>query len=139
VQTGGGGCIVCTVGLHHGLFRNKRILRRVVTHKLNQDFPRFRNAIAGYFTLFTPLARLSLRRRFVARLTMPYANAVVYEELRIAKRRVPFKVWPWVAHWSWHGLCSLVGRWVKDPSLKDKSIIAIAKRHRVYFNFKTDK
>lgn len=133
VSTGGGGCIVCTAGIHQGLWRNKRILRRVVAHKLQTAWPSFRYAARGYFFLFTPFARALLTQRRLARLSMPVAKAVVYEELRISGRSLPFKLVPWITHWTWHGLCSLAGRLPVSDNLTDTALIGVAKQHNVFF------
>jgi hypothetical protein len=135
-QSGGGGCIVCTVGIELGLWKNKRILRRVVAHKLNRAYPRFKHAAAGYFHLFTPFAKglLTPRLRWLARLTMPIARAVVYEELRVAGRRLPLKVGPWLIHWTWHMVCVLAGRVLPIPGdLTDPTLVNLTKKHNVHF------
>jgi len=134
VNTGGGGCIICTAGLHHGFFRYPRVLRRVVRHKLQTDRSRWRRAARGYFFLFTPTARFCLDHRWASALTMPLARAVVYEELRISGRCVPFKVVPWVTHWLCHSICALAGRLSVPEDVRDKALLETARRHNVLFN-----
>lgn len=134
VNTGGGGCIICTVGIEHGLWTHKRVLRKVVRHKLQNRWPRFRNAARGYFLAFTPLAVVALANRKIARLFHPIARAVVYEELRIAGVRLRFRPVPWALHWTWHAVCSGLGRlpWAKDM-VTDPRILRIAEKHKVLF------
>jgi hypothetical protein len=129
----GGGCIICTAGLHHGTWRRPRLLRRVVAYKIVHNWPTFRHAARGYFFLFGPIASLALRSRLVSRLTMPVANAVVYEEARLAGVDLPFRTIPWAAHWTWHGLCSAVGRLPVPNHVTDKGILAVAKKFNVFF------
>ncbi len=133
VATGGGGCIICTAGLHHGLWKHKRLLRLAVRHKTQMAYSRFRHAIAGYFFLFTPIARFCLSHRLASQVSLPIARAVVYEEVRIAGRGVPFKVVPWALHWTWHGVCSIAGRFTKVSDLRDPVLVATAQKHQVFF------
>lgn len=137
VQTSsGGGCILCTVGIHHGLWKQKRVLRRVVAYKLQVAPDRFLPAAYGYFHLLSPLARLGLRSRLVARLFQPYARSVVYEELRVSKRRLPFRVGPWLCHWIGHGVCVAASKVLPVPkTLACQELSTLAKKHGVYFNF----
>lgn len=136
VQTSsGGGCIVCTAGIHHGLWRNKRVLRRVVAHKLQKDWHGFRSAALGYFLLFTPFARWCLRSRRLSAASMPIARAVVYEELRVSGRELPFKLLPWLVHWTWHGVCSVAGDALRVPAgVQDRKVREVAQKHGVWFN-----
>jgi hypothetical protein len=133
VNTGGGGCIICTAGMAHGLWRRPRLLRKVTRHKLVVEGPRFHRAARGYFFLFGPLARLALRSRLVSRFTMPVANAVVYEEARIAGVDLPFRPVPWAIHWTWHGLCSLVGRFPVRNDVTNQNILTAAKQFGTFF------
>lgn len=130
---GGGGCVMCTAGIELGIWRNKRILRRVVAFKVQKDWPRWRNAAKGYFFLFTPFAKWVMKHPRVARSGLPLVKACVYEELRISGRRLPFKVWPALVHWSWHGFCATVGRLPLSDYIRDEEFIAVAKRHNVFF------
>lgn len=134
VNTGGGGCIICTVGIEHGVWKHHRILRKVVKHKLQKAWTRFRNAARGYFFLFTPLAVLALRYPLLARLLMKPARAIVYEELRVAGVRLPLLPVPWVLHWTWHAACSGLGRlpWARDV-VTDPRILRVGEKHKVFF------
>lgn len=134
VSTGGGGCIVCTAGLHHGLWRRPRLLRRVTSYKIQQNWARFRYAARGYFFLFGPIAKAALRYRWVSRITMPIANSVVYEEARLAGVKLKFRAVPWALHWTWHGLCSIVGRFPVRNHVADKDLLTVAKKYNVFFN-----
>lgn len=129
----GGGCVICTVGLEQGSFTTPRLLRYVVRHKLQKDWARFRHAARGYFFLFTPLARWLLGHPVLAWYCMPIAKAVVYEEARIAGRNLPYKLLPWLYHWTWHFGCSLVGRFPVPNGVTDKKVQDVAKRHGVLF------
>lgn len=139
VSTGGGGCIVCTVGIERGLWKNKRILRRVVRFKVQTAHARFRHAARGYFFLFTPFAKalLSSRWSWLAYFVMPVAKAIVYEELRVSERRLPFKFRPWFYHWTWHTVCDIVGRSVQKLPIPDyvtdPTLTEIGQRHNVFF------
>lgn len=139
VSTGGGGCIVCTVGIERGLWKNKRILRRVVKYKVQTAHARFRHAARGYFFLFTPFAKalLSSRWSWLAYFVMPVAKAIVYEELRVSERRLPFKLRPWFYHWTWHTVCDIVGRSVQKlpipDHVADPTLTEIGERHGVFF------
>lgn len=136
VSTGGGGCIVCTVGLHHKLFRTPRLLRKVVAHKLQRQPERFRHAAAGYFLLFTPIVKRLLTCRLLTRLAMPASKSVVYEELRISGRRLPFRPVPWAIHWTWHWSCWTMGRLFRaKPHVTDPTVLELLHKQKVFFNF----
>jgi hypothetical protein len=133
VQTGGGGCVICTAGLTHGVFTTPRLLRFVVAHKLQKDWTRFRHAARGYFFLFTPIARFLLSHPLLARWSMPFAKSVVYEEARIAGKNLPFKLVPWFCHWTWHAGCAVVGRFPVPDCVTDPRVLDAARRHNVLF------
>lgn len=134
---GGGGCIVCSVGLHHGVFRTPRLLRLVVRHKLQREPARFRRAAAGYFLLYSPFVRkLLLPSRRLTRFAMSIAKSVVYEEARIAGRRLPFKSLPWALHWTWHWSCWVVGAVTgAKPEVTDGAILKVLRKENVLFQF----
>jgi hypothetical protein len=130
----GGGCVLCTVGLELGLFRTPRLLRHVIDYKLNKAWSRFRSAARGYFFLYTPFAKWLLDHPRVAAHILPLAKMVVYEELRVSGRRIPFKVGPWLIHWIGHGLCALVGKFPVSGRVEDTIILDLTKKFRVNFN-----
>lgn len=131
VSTGGGGCVLCTAGVHHGIFRNLRLLRRVISYKLSSR--RFSAASRGYFFLFTPVARRMLTSRRLAVSLLPLARAVVYEEARVAGVKLPFHLWPWVVHWSGHLLCKTVGNLPVPAHVRSHEIEAVARKHNIWF------
>lgn len=133
VSTGGGGCVVCTAGLHHGVFRHRRILQRVIRYKLQQKWSTYRHAARGYFFLFTPFARWLLSHPRATRTVIPLASAVVYDELRTSGRGVPFKLWPWLLHQFWHFGCKVVGRLPVPDHVTDTTVLEAAKAHNVLF------
>jgi hypothetical protein len=137
VSGGGGGCIVCTAGIERGLWKNKRILRKVVSHKLDKAYGKFKYAATGYFLLFTPFAKalLTTRSSWLTGFAMFIAKMVVYEELRVAGRRLPLRLGPWFTHWAWHILCHGVGRLKGNQTgVTDPTLISVAKKHEVFFN-----
>lgn len=133
-SSGGGGCVLCTAAIELGLSKHHRVLRVVIRHKLEKDWPRFRNSARGYFFLFTPLARTLLSFPKVASVLWPVAKAVVYEELRVAGRRLPPRTWARLVHWSGHYLCAAVGRLPFLPGyVTDNVIMGIARREKINF------
>jgi hypothetical protein len=132
-QSGGGGCVICTVALELGTWRWPRVLRRVVRHKLVTAHRTFRYAARGYFFLGSPIARLLLRFPVLAPFLIPVARAVVYEELRVSGRGAPFRVLPWLTHWTWHWGCYAVGRLPIRDDLSDRVIVSLAQKHNVFF------
>lgn len=131
-----GGCVICTAGLELGLFRTPRALRKAALHKLDVETKRFSGSLGGYFKLFTPLARWMLRHPKLAAIGMPIAKAVVYEELRIAGQKLPFRVGPWCYHWTWHLGCAIGGAFCGVDHVTDPVILGVAKKHNVCFTIK---
>lgn len=131
--TPSGGCVLCTAAIELGLSKHHRVLRTVISHKLSKDWPRFRLAARGYFFLFTPLARVLLGHPHVARVLWPLAKAVVYEELRVAGRQLPPRMWARFVHWSGHYLCAFVGRFPVPGQVTDPVILGIAQREGILF------
>lgn len=128
----GGGCGSCIVGTELGLYKDHRILNAVVEFKLNH--PAFFYAACGYFFLFTPIALYLLNRPKLARLLFPLAKATVYEELRISRRkRVRFKLWPWLVHWTGHYICDIVGRFPVPFRIADQRMELIARKHNIWY------
>lgn len=129
-----GGCVLCTAAIELKLSNHQRVLRRVIRHKLHTDPKRFASAAKGYFAVFTPLAAWLLMHPRLARSLWPVAKAVVYEELRVSGRRLPFRVWPWLVHWTGHAFCSAVGATLPVKGYVDNStILDIAKRNNILF------
>lgn len=131
--TPSGGCVLCTAAIELGLSKHHRVLRTVIAHKLGKDWPRFRLAARGYFFLFTPLARVLLGYPRLAKVLWPLAKAVVYEELRVAGRQLPPRMWARTVHWSGHYLCALVGRFPVSGRVTDPVILSIARRENINF------
>lgn len=133
-----GGCVLCTAGIALKLPKSKmhRILRRVIKHKLHVEPSRFSSASRGYFFLFTPFARFLLVHRWIASLLWPLARAVVYEELRVSGKRIPFRAVAWFTHWLGHCACVLMGQWVRDSHVTDPVILGIARRENILFEIK---
>lgn len=131
-----GGCVLCTAAVEMKLPKANmlRVLRRVINHKLNVDRSAYRNAARGYFATFTPVARWLLSHDRIARTLWPIARAIVYEELRISGRRLPWKFSAWVTHTVGHNFCAAVGflfpvrGHVTDPVIND-----IARRNNILF------
>lgn len=134
-SSGGGGCVLCTAAIDLGLPGSNlhRVLRTVISYKLHKDWKNFRHAARGYFFLFTPLARYLLRHPCLAQTLWPIAKACVYEELRVAGRPLPKRVWASVVHWTGHGVCSVVGRFPVPGVVRDKVITEIARREGILF------
>ena len=139
VSSGGGGCVLCTAGIELGQWRNVRVLRKVIQHKVQRDWSRFRLAARGYFFVFSPVARFLLTHPRTSAAIQPVLRAIVYEELRVAGENLPFKAWPWTIHWLGHGLCSVVGRLPVPGRVTDEVIIATAQKYNVLFNVGGDK
>lgn len=131
-----GGCVLCTAAIELGLSNHRNVLRRVISHKLNKDWKRFRNAARGYFFIFTPFARWLLNKPVLAKTLWPLAKGVVYEELRVSGRRLPFKLSAWLTHWIGHSVCSIVGRLPVPGYVTDPVIISIAKQNNILFQVK---
>lgn len=131
-----GGCVICTAGLELGLFRTPRALRKAALHKVEVETKKYRSALRGYFKVFTPLARWMLRHPKLAVVGMPVAKAVVYEELRIAGQKLPFRFWPWFHHTGWHNTCHVFSFFTKQTCVVDPVILATAKKHNVLFTLK---
>lgn len=133
-----GGCVLCTAGIELKLpgSRLHRVLRKVIKHKLHVDPSRFASASRGYFLLFTPFARYLLNHRWFASLLWPLARAVVYEELRVSGKRLPFRAVAWGVHWFGHVICSVVGFMVRKAHVTDPVILDIARRENVLFEIK---
>lgn len=132
-----GGCVLCTAGIELGLWNERRVLRKVIEHKLTKDWKNFRNAARGYFALFTPVARWLLTHPKTARVLAPVARMVVYEELRVSGRRLPLKPLAWAVHWGGHTLCAAVGSTLPVRGyVTDPVIIDIARRNDVLFAIK---
>lgn len=131
VSTGGGGCVLCTVATELGLFRNLRVLRRVIDFKMRRQ--RFSSASRGYFFMFTPVAVYLLSRPKLARLLYPIARAVVYEELRLSGRRLPLRVWAWIVHWAVHSICAAVGKLPVPKGVQSPLIETLAKKYNIWF------
>lgn len=127
----GGGCVLCTAATELGLFRNLRVLRRVIDFKMRRH--RFAAASRGYFFMFTPVAVYLLSRPKLARLLYPLARAVVYEELRLSGRRLPLRVWAWIVHWSGHSVCAAVGKLPVPRGVKSPIIETLAKKYNIWF------
>lgn len=140
--SGGGGCVLCTAAIDLGLWKNLRVLRLVIKHKLDTDFKNFRLASRGYFFLFTPLARFLLGQPRLACILYPLAKMVVYEELRVAGRQLRLNRKAWCVHWTGHYLCAAVGL-VFFPFISgkvtDPIIETIARRENVWFQIKGTK
>ena len=134
-----GSCVLCTAGIELKLpgSRLHRALRRVIAHKLHQDWRRFRWAAVGYFFLFTPLARYLLKHKTVATLLWPLGRAVLYEEVRVSGRRLPLRVGAWAVHWLGHTACAIIGRVFQVPGhVTDPVILEIARREKIAFTVK---
>jgi hypothetical protein len=129
----GGGCVLCTAAIELGLSNHRRVLRRVIAHKLTHDWSRFRLAARGYFFLFTPLAYFLLRHPRLASLLWPLAKAVVYEELRVSGRRLPRRGIAWWTHWVGHTVCAAVGCLPVPGRVTNSTILKIAKREGILF------
>lgn len=131
-----GGCVLCTAAIELGLSNHRRILREVIDYKLTKDWTRFRRAARGYFAVFTPFARWLLGHPKLARTLWPLAKGVVYEELRVSGRKLPFKLGAWLVHWAGHWSCSVVGLLPVAGHVTDPVITGIAKREGILFNVK---
>jgi predicted nuclease of predicted toxin-antitoxin system len=56
---------------------------------------------------------------------------VVYEELRVSGKRLPFRTVAWLVHWTGHGVCATVGRFVQKDHVTDPEILRIARRENI--------
>lgn len=129
-----GGCVLCTAAMELKLSNHRRVLQRVIRHKLQVDPRRFHSAAKGYFAIFTPLAAWLLSHPSLARLLWPIAKAVVYEELRVSGRHLPFKAFPWAVHWIGHSVCATVGATLPVKGyVDDQRILDIARRNNILF------
>lgn len=128
----GGGCVLCTAAIELGLFNSLRVLRKVIDFKLRNRH--FDSAARGYFFLFTPLARWLLGHRTLATALYPLARAVVYEELRVVGRKLPFKLWAFAVHWTGHFVCHLIGKLPVKGHVSDPVIESIAKKNNIWFS-----
>lgn len=129
-----GGCVLCTAAIELKLSKHHRVLRKVIKHKLVTDAKRFHPAAKGYFAVFTPLADWLLTHPRIARTLWPVAKAVVYEELRVAGRQLPFRLWAWLVHWTGHTFCSVVGNTFNVKGYVDNQrILDIAQRNNIFF------
>jgi len=131
-----GGCVLCTAAIELGFSNHRRVLRKVIEHKLTKDWPRFRRAARGYFAIFTPFAYWLLSHPKIARTLWPLAKGVVYEELRVSGRKLPFRLGAWLVHWSGHWSCSVVGLLPVAGHVTNPVITGIAKREGILFNVK---
>ncbi len=128
-----GGCVLCTAATELGLERNHRVLRKVIAYKLGPGWKKFRLAARGYFAVFGPFADYLLDRPMLAKVLYPLARKVVYEELRVSGRRLPFRLSAWLTHWIGDGFCRLVGLLPVSGYVKQQRILDIAKRHNILF------
>jgi len=129
-----GGCVLCTAAIELGLFRNKRVLREAINYKLGKGWKKFRLAARGYWAVFGPFANWLLDHPRVARTLYPMARMVVYEELRQAGRKLPFKAGAWLVHWIGDAFCRLVGLLPVSGHVTQPRINAIARRENIIFN-----
>lgn len=134
VSTGGGGCVLCTAGIELGLWRNTRLLRRVIDYKLNTARSVYRPAARGYFFLFTPLAAWLLSHPRIASWLAPLAKAVVYQELRLSGRRLPRSEWASFVHDCGHTLCHWIGKFPVPGRVTDPRIESIARKNNIWFS-----
>lgn len=131
---GGGGCVLCTAGVELGLWRNLRVLRRVIDYKLNTARDVYTPAARGYFFLFTPLAAWLLGHARIAAWLAPLARAVVYQELRLSGRRLPRRLWASFVHDTGHWLCHWVGKLPFLPGrVISPEIERIARKNNIWF------
>lgn len=129
-----GGCVLCTAAIELKLSKHHRVLRKVIKHKLVTDAKRFHPAAKGYFAVFTPFADWLIDHPRIARVLWPLAKAVVYEELRVAGRRLPLKPWAWTVHWVGHSVCAAIGRTLPVADcVTNPRILAIASRERILY------
>lgn len=129
-----GGCVLCTAAIELGLFRNKRVLREAIDYKLGKGWKKFRLAARGYWAVFGPFADWLLDHPRIARTLYPMARMVVYEELRQAGRRLPFRAGAWLVHWIGDAFCRLVGLLPVPGHVTQPRINAIARRENIIFN-----
>lgn len=128
-----GGCVLCTAATELGYWNNQRVLRKVIAYKLGPGWKKFRLAARGYFAVFGPFADYLLDRPKLAKVLYPLARMVVYEELRQAGRKLPFKLAPWVVHWTGDAFCRLVGLLPVSGYVKEQRILNIAHKHNILF------
>lgn len=131
-----GGCVLCTAAVEMKLPKANmlRVLRRVINHKLNVDRSAFASASRGYFAIFTPFARWLLTHPVIALVLWPFARAVVYEELRVSGRRLPWKPVAWGVHWLGHTFCAAVGSFFPVRGyVTDPVITEIARKNNILF------
>lgn len=129
-----GGCVLCTAAIELGLFRNKRVLREAIDYKLGKGWKKFRLAARGYWAVFGPFADWLLDHPRIARTLYPMARMVVYEELRQAGRKLPFRAGAWLVHWIGDTFCRLVGLFPVAGHVTQPRINAIARRENIIFN-----
>lgn len=128
-----GGCVLCTAAIELGLERNLRVLRKVIAYKLGPGWKSFRLAARGYFAIFGPFADYLLDHPKLARLLYPLAKKVVYEELRVSGRSLPFRLDCWLTHWLGDVACRVVGLLPVSGQVNQPRIIDIARRNNILF------
>lgn len=130
-----GGCVLCTAAIELRLSKHHRVLRKVIKHKLVTDAKRFHPAAKGYFTVFTPLADWLIDHPRMAKVLWPLAKAVVYEELRVAGRKLPLRTWAWMVHWTGHAFCDVIGRALPVRGfVTNPRILSIARREGILYH-----
>lgn len=132
-----GGCVLCTAAIELGYEKNLRVLRRVIAYKLGPGWKSFRLAARGYFALFGPIANFLLDHPRLAALFYPLAKKVVYEELRVSGRSLPFRLDAWVVHWTGDALCRLIGLFKVPGHVTQPRILTIAGRNNILFEVKS--
>lgn len=128
-----GGCVLCTAATELGLERNHRALRKVIAYKLGPGWKRFRLAARGYFAVFGPFADFLLDHPKLAHFLYPLAKKVVYEELRVSGRSLPFRWDTWLTHWVGDTFCRVIGLFPVSGYVKQQRILDIAKRNNILF------
>lgn len=125
-QQSSGGCFVCTAYTSQGRM-NPGVIRRAATWKVSQ--PRYKTSLIGYSVYGPSLALLILRSPPFASIFHPVARAVLYEEYRMATKKVKFKAFAWVCHavfdlgsWPVGKIAQVLG---KQLGTKNKTIVVL--------------
>jgi len=129
-QQSSGGCFACTAYVDMG-WKMNRAIRAAAAYKLS--LPKYRRSLAGYSVYGPALAWLILNSALFAKLFHPVAQAVLYEELRLAGKVRRRKSWASLCHFGFHygslAVAVLTGR--REVKQCDAETVDLLKRNNL--------